>query len=107
MAPWHQQPSSLLPAEEITKIAQFSGLQFYQKSAFLCVEQFLFSMVLSHLSVSLFIITQVKQLAEKARAGKLAPNEFQGGTFRQATCACLPLFFREFFLSLKFHILTF
>jgi hypothetical protein len=54
-----------------------------------------------------FIITQVKQLAEKARAGKLAPNEFQGGTFRQATCACLPLFFREFFPSLKFHILTF
>ncbi|TVU11696.1 hypothetical protein EJB05_45298, partial [Eragrostis curvula] len=25
----------------------------------------------------------VKQLVEKARAGKLAPNEFQGGTFRQ------------------------
>ncbi|ONM10514.1 Dihydrolipoyllysine-residue acetyltransferase component 1 of pyruvate dehydrogenase complex mitochondrial [Zea mays] len=36
------------------------------------------------------ISAEVKQLAEKARAGKLAPNEFQGGTFRQATCACLP-----------------
>jgi pyruvate/2-oxoglutarate dehydrogenase complex dihydrolipoamide acyltransferase (E2) component len=28
------------------------------------------------------ISSEVKQLAEKARAGKLAPNEFQGGTFR-------------------------
>jgi pyruvate dehydrogenase E2 component (dihydrolipoamide acetyltransferase) len=27
------------------------------------------------------ISSEVKQLAEKARAGKLAPNEFQGGTF--------------------------
>jgi hypothetical protein len=64
-------------------------------------------MVLSHLWVSLFIITQVKQLAEKARAGKLAPNEFQGGTFRQATCACLALFFKEFFPSSKLDVLTF
>nr|KJB73419.1 hypothetical protein B456_011G233300 [Gossypium raimondii] len=28
------------------------------------------------------ISSEVKQLAEKARAGKLLPNEFQGGTFR-------------------------
>lgn len=25
---------------------------------------------------------QVKELAEKARAGKLAPHQYQGGTFR-------------------------
>jgi hypothetical protein len=54
-------------------------------------------MILSHLCVSSFIITQIKQLVEKARAGKLAPNEFNGGTFRQETCVYLPLFFREFF----------
>ncbi|GJM96985.1 hypothetical protein PR202_ga13873 [Eleusine coracana subsp. coracana] len=39
---------------------------------------------MNHLWLSLCLITQVKQLAEKARAGKLAPNEFQGGTFRQS-----------------------
>lgn len=73
----------------------------------LCPEQFLFSTLFSHLWVSSFLITQVKQLAEKARAGKLAPNEFQGGTFRQGTYAYLPFFFREFCPSLKFHMLTF
>ena len=36
-------------------------------------------MILSHLCVSSFIITQIKQLVEKARARKLAPNEFNGG----------------------------
>jgi hypothetical protein len=36
-------------------------------------------MILSHLWVSSFIITQIKQFAEKARAEKLASNEFNGG----------------------------
>ncbi|KAK4385606.1 pyruvate dehydrogenase complex, mitochondrial [Sesamum angolense] len=30
---------------------------------------------------------QVKELAEKARAGKLKPNEFQGGTFQAGILA--------------------
>jgi pyruvate/2-oxoglutarate dehydrogenase complex dihydrolipoamide acyltransferase (E2) component len=32
---------------------------------------------------------QVKSLAERARAGKLKPNEFQGGTFRSVSCFTL------------------
>lgn len=32
--------------------------------------------------LSLLLLPKVKELAEKARAGKLKPNEFQGGTFR-------------------------
>jgi len=38
-----------------------------------------------------FLITQVKQLAEKARAGKLAPNEFQGGTFSISNLGMYPV----------------
>lgn len=30
----------------------------------------------------LLLFPKVKELAEKARTGKLKPNEFQGGTFR-------------------------
>jgi hypothetical protein len=54
---------------------------------------------MNHLLFSLCLITQVKQLAEKARAGKLAPSEFQGETFRQVNSAYLLL--REFYLLLK------
>jgi len=30
-------------------------------------------------------LDQVKELAQKARSGKLAPHEFQGGTFRYSS----------------------
>ncbi|KAM0846507.1 hypothetical protein ACQ4PT_055627 [Festuca glaucescens] len=50
------------------------------------------------------ISSEVKQLAEKARAGKLAPNEFQGGSFRQVTCTCLTLKFICIAVSLIYSI---
>lgn len=37
------------------------------------------------------ISSEVKQLAEKARAGKLAPNEFQGGTFSISNLGMYPV----------------
>nr|CAB3492794.1 unnamed protein product [Digitaria exilis] len=37
------------------------------------------------------ISTEVKQLAEKARAGKLAPNEFQGGSFSISNLGMYPV----------------
>lgn len=37
---------------------------------------------LSFKIVDTLYMFQVKELAEKARAGKLKPDEFQGGTFR-------------------------
>ncbi|XWS75253.1 hypothetical protein CRYUN_Cryun01aG0069900 [Craigia yunnanensis] len=41
-------------------------------------------------SISL-ISSEVKQLAEKARAGKLLPNEFQGGTFSISNLGMFPV----------------
>ncbi|KAF0896955.1 hypothetical protein E2562_030961 [Oryza meyeriana var. granulata] len=37
------------------------------------------------------ISSEVKQLAQKARAGKLAPNEFQGGTFSISNLGMYPV----------------
>lgn len=37
------------------------------------------------------ISTEVKELAEKARAGKLKPNEFQGGTFSISNLGMFPV----------------
>ncbi|KAK9158762.1 hypothetical protein Scep_005336 [Stephania cephalantha] len=37
------------------------------------------------------ISSEVKELAEKARAGKLAPNEFQGGTFSISNLGMFPV----------------
>ncbi|XVE75501.1 hypothetical protein DITRI_Ditri12bG0098500 [Diplodiscus trichospermus] len=37
------------------------------------------------------ISSEVKQLAEKARAGKLLPNEFQGGTFSISNLGMFPI----------------
>ncbi|KAI3947157.1 hypothetical protein MKW92_031735 [Papaver armeniacum] len=37
------------------------------------------------------ISTEVKELAEKARAGKLTPNEFQGGTFSISNLGMFPV----------------
>lgn len=43
--------------------------------------------------IQLLLFSKVKELAEKARAGKLKPNEFQGGTFRcfilYLICLCI------------------
>lgn len=38
--------------------------------------------VVSYLLISSTCVQKIKELAGKARAGKLKPNEFQGGTFR-------------------------
>ncbi|KAF2294647.1 hypothetical protein GH714_014213 [Hevea brasiliensis] len=49
------------------------------------------------------ISSEVKQLAEKARAGKLAPNEFQGGTFSAAAAAVhiLPIILKVACINFK------
>jgi hypothetical protein len=64
-----------------TKIAQSCG-QHFSKKILISVLKGNFIFNYCKWWFPPFLIAQVKQLAEKARAGKLAPNEFQGGTFR-------------------------
>jgi hypothetical protein len=93
-----QGPTTLYTQPKEPPIQEFSNKSFQ-------VCEFEVLVAMKRLWFSLCLITQVKQLAEKARTGKLAPNEFQGGTFRQVHSACL--FFWEFYLLLKYNILTF